>query len=111
MANLQKYKSSESLNIQTAADWNVQDRLDISSAAHAYINITEASQIGFYSDSDIYIRFDSSTSDTISTSRDLIIDGESLVFFNVPRGVGDTVYVHFKQVTSASSKYVRLVFL
>tara|TARA_R100000908_G_C3690485_1_gene105100 strand:+ start:356 stop:691 length:336 start_codon:yes stop_codon:yes gene_type:complete len=111
MANLQLHRAHESLNIETAANWNVQTRKDISSQAHIAVNITTASQIGFYSDSDIYIRFDTSDQDTISTTNDLIIDGEGLVFFNVPRDIGEKIFVHFKQVTSASSKYVRLVFL
>ena len=75
MANLQKHRTHESLNIETAAEWSVQSRLTISSAAHAYSDVSNISQIGFYSDSDVYVRFDTLTSDTISTSNDLIIPG------------------------------------
>ena len=112
MAYLQKHRTHESLNIETAAEWSVQSRLTISSAAHAYSDVSSVSQIGFYGDADFYIRFDDSTSDTISTTTDLIIPGETLAFLNVPKGVGDTIYVHFKIVTSvAADKYVRLVHL
>ena len=112
MANLQKHGTHESLNIETAAEWSVQSRLTISSAAHAYSDVSNISQIGFYSDSDVYIRFDNSSSDTISTTTDLIIPGETLAFLNVPKGIGDTIYVHFKIVTTQSAdKYVRLVHL
>ena len=111
MANLQKHRTHESLNIETAAEWSVQSRLTISGEAHASSDVSSVSQIGFYSDSDVYIRFDNSSSDTISTTEDLIIPAETLAFLNVPKGVGETVYVHFKQVVSASSKFIRLVHL
>ena len=114
MANLQKYRTHESLNFTTAANWEVQSRQSIASAAHVVFKITKTNQIGFYSDSDIYIRFDNSASDTIDINNDLIIDGEGLVFFNVPRQLGDNgdgIYFHVKQVSSASSKYIRMVYL
>ena len=109
MAKLNKYRAFESLNVETAAEWNVQTRLTISSQAHVSSDISSVSQIGFYSDSDVYIRFDSSSSDTISANNDMIIPGETPVFLNVPKAVGETIYVHFKQVTSAASKYLRLI--
>ena len=40
MANLQKHRTHESLNIETAAEWSVQSRLTISSAAHAYKDVS-----------------------------------------------------------------------
>jgi len=111
MANLQKHRTHESLNIETAAEWSVQAALDISDAGEVTSNVSNISQIGFYSDSDVYVRFDTSTSDTIVNANDLIIPGETLAFLNVPKGVGDTMYVHFKQVTSAASKSLRIVHL
>ena len=109
MANIQMHRAHESLNVDTAAEWNVQTRLTISSQAHVYSDVSSVNQIGIYSDSDIYIRFDSSTSDTISTTNDLLIPGETLAFLNVPRAVGESIYVHFKQVTSAASKFLRII--
>ena len=112
MANLQKHRTHESLNIETAAEWSVQAALDISDADEVTSNVSNISQIGFYSDSDVYVRFDTLTSDTIVNANDLIIPGETLAFLNVPKGVGDTIYVHFKIVTSvAADKYVRIVHL
>ena len=115
MANLQKHRTHESLNIETAAEWSVQSRVQIDAsggAQHNTSDVSSVSQIGFYGDADFYIRFDDSTSDTISTTTDLIIPGETLAFLNVPKGIGNTIYVHFKIVTSvAADKYVRLVHL
>ena len=109
MANIQMHRAHESLNVETAAEWNVQTRLTISSQAHVSSDVSSANQIGIYSDSDVYIRFDSSTSDTIDTDADLVIPAETLAFLNVPRAVGETIYVHFKQVTSAGTKYLRII--
>ena len=109
MANLNMHRAHESLNVETAAEWNVQTALDISDQGHVYSEVSSVSQIGFYSDSDVYMRFDSSSSDTISTSGDMIIPGETPVFFNVPKAIGETIYVHFKQVTSAGTKRLRLI--
>ena len=109
MANIQMHRAHESLNVDTAAEWNVQTELTIGGAAHAYSDVSSANQIGIYSDSDVYIRFDSSTSDTIDTDADLVIPAETLAFLNIPKAVGETIYVHFKQVTSASSKSLRIV--
>ena len=71
--------------------------------------MSSSNQIGIYSDSDVYIRFDSSSSDTISANNDLVIPSETLAFLNVPKAVGETIYVHFKQVTSAGTKYLRII--
>ena len=109
MANIQMHRAHESLNVDTAAEWNVQTRLTISSQAHVSSHVSSANQIGIYSDSDVYIRFDSSSSDTISANNDLVIPAETLAFLNIPKAIGETIYVHFKQVTSAATKYLRII--
>jgi len=109
MANINKFKANEAVNIEAAAEWNVQTRLTISTQAHVYSNVTGVHQIGVYSDSDVKFRFDNSTSDTISANNDLVLPSQTLTFVKIPQGVGGTMYVHFKQVSSASSKYLCLV--
>jgi len=115
MANLQKHRTHESLNIETAGEWSVQSRVQIDASGgvqHNTSNVSEVSQIGFYGGADFYIRFDNLSSNTIDTDTDLIIPGETLAFLNVPRGIGDTVYAHFQIVTAtAADVYVRLVHL
>ena len=109
MADINKFKTNEAVNIEAAAEWNVQTRLTISTQAHVYSNVTGVHQIGVYSDSDVKFRFDNSTSDTISANNDLVLPSQTLTFVKIPQGVGGTMYVHFKQVSSASSKYLCLV--
>ena len=109
MANLNKHRAHESLNVDTAAEWDVVNRKDISSQAHVYVKVSGTSQLGIHSDSDVKFRFDAVTSDTISANNDLVIPADTLTFIKVPKGVGSEIIVHFKQVTSASSKYLRIV--
>ena len=109
MADLNKYNEKQSLNIDTAADWAVQTRLTISSAAAVESNVSTANQIAIYSDSDVYIRFDTSSGDNIVANNDIILPALTFMTFKVPKQLGTTIYVHFKQVTSVGSKYLRLV--
>jgi hypothetical protein len=111
MANLQKHRAHESLNVDTSAGWDVQTRLTISSQAHVYSDVSSSNQIGIHSDSAVKFRFDTSTSDTISANNDLVIPSDTLTFIKVPKGVGNTMYVHFKQVASVGTKYLRIVHL
>ena len=118
MANLQKHRTHESLNIESAAEWSVQSRQKIEDSSagvdEVIVDVSEVSQIGFYSDIDFYIRFDTSASDSVVANNDLIVPGETLAFLNVPRGIGDTVYAHFKGVSAsdpAANSYIKLVHL
>ena len=53
MADIHKFRTNEAVNIEAAANWDVQSRLDISSQGHVYSNVTGVHQIGVYSDSDV----------------------------------------------------------
>ena len=112
MADLHKFTVQESLNASqgSAGGWTVGSRLTLSSAAHAYKELdVSTTQIGIYSDSEVLFRFDTSTSDTISTTTDLIIPSNTLIFLTVPKNVGSSIVVHFKQVSSAASSFLRIV--
>jgi hypothetical protein len=104
----------ESLNADVSANWSVSSALDISSAAHASKALASSTNsILIYSDSDVYLRFDQSASDTISTANDVILPAQTLMSIRVPNGLkasSDTaITVHFKQVTSVGTKTLRLV--
>lgn len=112
MADLHKFTVQEALNASqgNAGGWTVNARLAIGSAAHAYQELdASTTQIGIWSDSEVYFRFDTSTSDTIDTGRDLILLPSTLTFINVPKNVGSSIVVHFKQVSSVATKYLRIV--
>ena len=104
----------ESLNADVSGDWTVSSALTISSAAHAYKTLdASTNSILVYSASDVYIRFDQLTSDTISAANDVIIPAETLMSIRVPNGLKASsttaITVHFKQVTSVGTKTLRLV--
>ena len=118
MANLQKHRTHESLNIESAAEWSVQSRQKIedssSGVAEIIVDVSSYYQIGFYPDINSYVRFDTSASDSISANNDLIIPSDTLAFLNVPRGVGDTIYVHFRGVAASdtpANSYIKLVLM
>ena len=119
MANYSPSKSHqktvvESLNADVSGVWSVSSALTISSAAHAYKTLdASTNSILIYSDSDVYIRFDQLTSDTISTGNDVILPAQTLMSIRVPNGLKASsttaITVHFKQVTSVGTKTLRLV--
>ena len=113
MANLQKHRAHESLNVDTAASWDVQTRLTISLADEQVSNVSSVSQIGVHSDSIVYFRFDTTSGDSMGsgTDDDLRLPADTLTFIKVPKSVGRSMYVHFKQVTSAGSSFLRIVHL
>jgi len=112
MAILRKSPVIETLNAYTGVggEWSVSSALDISSQAAAEKQLSpNTSQIGVYSDSDVVFRFDTATGDSTSAANDLILANSTLTYLVVPRGLGSDVFVHFKQVSSAASKSLRIV--
>ena len=104
----------ESLNADVSASWSVATAKDISSQVERKeVLNSSTNSLLIYSDSDVYIRFDQLTTDTISTANDVILPAQTLMSIRVPNGLkasSDTaITVHFKQVVSASGKSLRLV--
>jgi len=100
----------EALNKDVTAHWSATSRLDISSQAHAYLEIKDSTNhLILYSDSDVYIRFDTRSFDTVDTTNDLILKASSFTDLRIPRGLGDYIVFHAKQVSSSASKYIRVV--
>jgi len=98
-------------------DFAVQTRLTISSAAHVTVLYdwdegADFIQLMIESDSDVYYRWDDSSADTISTTNDLILYADTLYILSVPiklaKRTKADIYAHFKQVTSAASKFIRV---
>jgi len=76
------------------------------------LDVSSSSQVGIYSDLEIYFTFDGdSGTSSISSTDDLLIPKETLTFIKVPRGVGSTIYIHVKATSSDSTKYCRIVTL
>ena len=121
MANLQKFRSHESDNTQSAAVWSQQTEVAVDATTDT-VDVSAYHTVHLQTDEDIYFGFstyttdmidsdDSSSSDTIVANNDPTIPANTLTFLKVPKGVGDTIYVHFKQVSSAASKFLKIVHL
>lgn len=99
--------------------WTVGTAEDISSAAQVHITITRGTDtLRIYTESDIYVLFDTTSNTSNSAANDLILE-QGYHDIPVPQGlyagedvVGGsavTIYCHAKQVTSAASKSLRYV--
>ena len=116
MADQQKSRTHESLNVDTAADWDVQARAlvddDTGGVQEAITNVSDYNQACILLDIECYIRFDSSSSASVVANNDPTIPASTLTFIKIPKGVGNTVYLHLKGVTATSAdKYRKLVLL
>ena len=99
-------------------DYRPQTRLTISDQAHVTITYdwdegADFIQLMIQSDSDVHYRWDASSSDTISANNDLILFADTLYILSVPiklaKRTKADIFFHLKQVTTASSKFVRVV--
>jgi|TARA_R100000656_G_scaffold124502_1_gene102807 hypothetical protein len=104
MANIQKHRAHESLNIETAADWQVQSAVTVDSDGVA-VNVTSYHTIHLQSDKDFYFTFNTTGTDSdISTSNDLyLMGGDTIYSLKVPRGLGDSVYLIMERKESSDA--------
>ena len=99
-------------------DFVVQPRLTISDQAHVTITYdwdegADFIQLIIQSDSDVHYRWDDSSGDTISSENDLILFADTTYILTVPiklaKRTKADIFVHFKQIVSVSSKFIRVV--
>jgi len=110
MAHFNKGTVRERASAEVYRGWAVSSRLDISSQAAAEkLLAADTYEIKVYSDSAVVYRFDTATGDSNSLNDDLVIPANQEKTIPVPRDLGDTIYFHVKQQTSAVTKYLRLV--
>ncbi len=94
MAKLQKFRAHESLNVETAADWQVQSAVTADSDGVA-VNVTSYHTIHLQSDNDFYFTFNTTGTDSdVSVDNDLyLMGGDTIYSLKVPRGLGDNIYL------------------
>ena len=106
MANLQTHRAHESLNVDTAAGWDVQtaQTAAVTGGTEVEWDVSSFNQIGIYSAStDIRFTFATATGATINDNNDLILPAQTLTFLKVPKALGSTVYFVTTSATSATS--------
>tara|TARA_Y100000593_G_C4256190_1_gene309777 strand:- start:782 stop:1123 length:342 start_codon:yes stop_codon:yes gene_type:complete len=111
MAKLHKFTVQEAMNASgTGGVWDVQAVSSTHGGTSAtdtiHVDISSYHQIGVYAAGDIYFRFSADSGSDCNTSNDLKIDGSTLVFLTVPRGLGNTIYFNHLGVSATT---VRLV--
>ena len=101
MANLQKFRAHEALNIESAGDWQVQSAATVGSSASS-INVSSYHMIHIQSDNDFYFSFQTSSADALSTSNDLYLKGGDTIYsLKIPKGLGNSVYLQWERKGSS----------
>ena len=111
MANMQRFRTHESLNITTASNFDVQSAWTVSSS-EVYKDVSTYHNVLVQPDEDIYYGFSTSTSAMLGTAgNNLYVKGGDTIYeLTVPYGLGgDTIYLHALRKTSSDAT-VRLVY-
>ena len=104
--------------MKAGLDFTVLTRLTISSQAHVTITYDFDApenyiQLMIVSDSDVHYRWDDVSTDSISANNDLVLFANTLYILDVPvklaKRTKADIFVHFKQVDSAASKFIKVV--
>ena len=108
MADIQKFRAHESLNVSSAANWSVQSAATAASAASS-VKVTGYHTIHIQTDNDMYFLFTTSTSDSLSTANDLyLMGGDTIYSVKIPNGLGRDVYIQWERKggSDATVRYV-----
>ena len=111
MANTQRFRTHESLNITTASNFEVKSAWSVA-ASEVYKDVSTYHNILVQPDEDIYYGFSTSTSAMLGTAANNLYlkGGDTIYELTVPYGMGsDTIYLHALRKTSSSAS-VRLVY-
>ena len=100
MANLQKHRAHESLNMDSAAIWSESANSN-SVAGTQSINVSGYHTIHFQITEDIYINFTTISTTTIDTAHALYLRGGDTIYsLKIPTGLGNTVYFQHARMTA-----------
>ena len=104
MANIKKFRAHESLNIETAGDWQVQSAVTVDSDGVA-VDCTSYHQVHILTDKDIYFTFNITGTDSdVNTSNDLyLMGGDTIYTLKVPKGLGNTTYLIMERKESSDA--------
>ena len=109
MSNIQKFRAHESLNMESAGDWQVQSAVTADADGVA-VDVTSYHQIHLLTDKDIYFTFNTTGTDSdINTSNDLYLKGGDTIYtLKVPRGLGNAVHLIMERKESSDAT-VRII--
>ena len=104
MANLQKHRSHESLNISSSADFQLQAVLSATTSTELNGDISTSHTLIIQPSEDVYYGFSISSTNMLGTAANnlYLVGGDTIYELAIPHGLGSTVYYHFlgKSATS-----------
>jgi len=101
MANLGKHRAHESLNMESAADWQVQSVATVGSSAST-VDVSSSHMIHMQSDNDFYFTFKTSSTDALSTDDDLYLKGGDTIYsLRIPQGLGESIHLQWERKGSS----------
>ena len=107
MANIGKFRAHESLNMDSAADWQIQTVNSITTA-ESY-DVSNYHTVHLMSTQDIYFEFTNSSTDALATGNTLyLMGGDTIYSLKVPRALGNSIYLWIED-KSGSGASVRVV--
>jgi hypothetical protein len=113
MAKLHKHSVQESLNTTTGGEWSVKtatasgSSANVNNTIHVALSATTGT-LAVYSSVALHFNFSADSGQDVNASNDMIIPKETMMFFTVPRGLGNTVYFNHNSTTSSTGS-VRIV--
>ena len=104
MANLQKHRAHESLNISSSADFQLQTKLSTATGAEIDGDVSTYHTLIIQPSEDVYYGFSTSSTDMLGTAADnlYLVGGDTIYELAIPHGLGSTVYYHFKGKSATS---------
>ena len=106
MANLQKHRAHESLNVDTAADWQVQTIVEVDNlAAGSIVDVSNYHMVHLQPAEDIYFTFNKVSAEaSLVPANDLYLKGGDTIYsFKVPKGLSDTMYLILERVDTTGN--------
>ena len=106
MANTQKFRAHESLNVETAADWQVQTVVEVDNlAAGSIIDVTSYHMVHLQPVEDIYFTFNETNAEgSLAPANDLYLKGGDTIYsFKIPKGLSDTMYLLLERVSATGN--------
>lgn len=107
MANLNRFSAQEAVNVEVAAIWDVQTVVTTTNTDTNHVNVSNYHQVVIDATATIDILFDTVSDTDCNDSNDIKLPlGISTV--KVPKGLGNTIYLHWRRDGSANST-VRMI--
>jgi len=106
MAQIQKFRAHESLNIESAADWQVQTIVEVDGlAAGSMIDVSNYHMVHLQPAEDIYFTFNEVNAEaSLVPANDLYLKGGDTIYsFKIPKGLSDTMYLLLERVSDTGN--------